>query len=169
MHSGRTPHRDNPYPLGFDFDKRRVDPDRRRSLSRLPRFDSITITSTVRRGGLSTSTMKSERMHERMLCSCKLRLRRASPTVGSHSRHRVRVRRNPMRGTNYPSTDFSHKPLWIVTSLFGYPEQTRRGPQSDGSQRIASNKGVGSSAHGCSEKRTLSSRTLTSAGSANPR
>ncbi|RLS72979.1 MAG: hypothetical protein DWH99_04840 [Planctomycetota bacterium] len=38
------------------------------------RFDSI--TSTVRRGGLSTSTMKSEAMHERMLCSCKLRLAR---------------------------------------------------------------------------------------------
>ena len=51
-------------------------------------LDSITITSTVRRGGLSTSTMKSERMHERMLCSCKLRLRRASPTVGLHSGHR---------------------------------------------------------------------------------
>ena len=48
-------------------------------------LDSITITSTVRRGGLSTSTMKSERMHERMLCSCKLRRRRASPTVGTHS------------------------------------------------------------------------------------
>ena len=26
--------------------------------------------------------------HERMLCSCKLRLRRASPTVGLHSGHR---------------------------------------------------------------------------------
>jgi hypothetical protein len=45
------------------------------------------------------------------LCSCKLRLRRASPTVGSHSRHRVRVRRSPMRGTNCISADFSYKPL----------------------------------------------------------
>ena len=52
-------------------------------------LDSITSTSTVRRGGLSTSTTKSEAMHERMLCSCKLRLRRASPTVGLHSRHRA--------------------------------------------------------------------------------
>ena len=57
----------------------------------MPRFDSITITitSTVRRGGLSTSTMKSEAMHERMLCSYKLRLGRASPTVGTHSVHRT--------------------------------------------------------------------------------
>jgi hypothetical protein len=45
-------------------------------------LDSITSTSTV---SLSTSTTKSDAMHERTLCRCKLRLRRASPTVGSHS------------------------------------------------------------------------------------
>ena len=42
-------------------------------------LDSITSTCTVRRGGLSTSTMKSEAMHERTLCSCKVRLRRGKP------------------------------------------------------------------------------------------
>ena len=38
---------------------------------------------------LSTSTMKSDARHERMLCSCKLRLRRASPTVGLPSGDRA--------------------------------------------------------------------------------
>ena len=52
-----------------------------------PSSTSTVSLSTVRRGGLSTSTTKSDARHERMLCSCKLRLRRASPTVGLLSVH----------------------------------------------------------------------------------
>jgi len=44
-----------------------------------PSSTSTASLSTVRRGGLSTSTTKSEARHERMLCSCKLRLRRDEP------------------------------------------------------------------------------------------
>jgi hypothetical protein len=59
-----------------------------------PQFKQPSSTSTVRRGELSTAslgtiTTKSDARHERMLCSCKLRLRRASPTVGSLSGHRA--------------------------------------------------------------------------------
>jgi len=44
-----------------------------------PSSTSTVSLSTVRRGGLSTSTTKSDARHERMLCSCKLRLRRDEP------------------------------------------------------------------------------------------
>jgi hypothetical protein len=55
----------------------------------LPSSTSTVALSTVRRGGLSTSTTKSEARHDRILCSCKLRLRRASPTLGLPSVHRA--------------------------------------------------------------------------------
>jgi hypothetical protein len=59
--------------------------------SAVPQFKQPSSTSTVSlsTASLSTSRTKSEAMHERTLCSCKLRLRRAGPTVGLHSGHRA--------------------------------------------------------------------------------
>ena len=59
-----------------------------------PQFAQPSSTSTVRRGGLSTaslstSTTNSDARQVRLLSSCKLRLRRASPTVGLYSGHRA--------------------------------------------------------------------------------
>jgi hypothetical protein len=66
-------------PIGPQVPANRLD---RRSASQQFKQPSSTSTvslSTVRRGGLSTSTTKSDAKHERMLCSCKLRLRRDEP------------------------------------------------------------------------------------------
>ena len=69
-------------PIGPQVTANRLD---KRSAS--PQHEQPSSTSTAS-PSTSTSTTKSDAMHERMLCSCKLRLRRASPTVGLHSGHR---------------------------------------------------------------------------------
>ncbi len=74
-------------PIGPQVPANRLDQRSASLLFEQPSSTSTVSLSTVRRGGLSTSTTKSDARHERMLCSCKLRLRRASPTVGLLSVH----------------------------------------------------------------------------------
>jgi len=74
-------------PIGPQVPANRLDQRSASLLFEQPSSTSTVSLSTVRRGGLGTSTTKSDARHERMLCSCKLRLRRASPTVGLLSVH----------------------------------------------------------------------------------
>jgi hypothetical protein len=66
-------------PIGPQVPANRLDQRSAAPQFEQPSSTSTVALSTVRRGGLSTSTTKSDAKHERMLCSCKLRLRRDEP------------------------------------------------------------------------------------------
>jgi hypothetical protein len=66
-------------PIGPQVPANRLDQRSASPQFKQPSSTSTVALSTVRRGGLSTSTTKSNAKHERMLCSCKLRLRRDEP------------------------------------------------------------------------------------------
>ena len=66
-------------PIGPQVPANRFDRRAASQQFKQPSSTSTVSLSTVRRGGLSTSTTKSDAKHERMLCSCKLHLRRDEP------------------------------------------------------------------------------------------